>query len=591
MTLPFGTGETVNLVIDATTYAGERWQFGPLMPWDSDNSSEADTYRTRNAGKTWECDFFGGIEYARSDRWKPPVIYNPGNVTIDATGFVRVPPQQSGSEGNDAGRDPTGINDGAYDWDGLGVSEGEDCHRLAIWRPTGTAPAGGWPTLVYFHGGGNDQNTYAHYQTWGHWLAAQGIMVINVEYRLGLFGYFWSADIEAEGDYAGPHFAHMDRVKALEWINTHASDLGIDTTKVCLHGSSAGGQAILYILADSSASGYFTRAWASSGGGGNHDFHKGDSWRGEGFKKKADRVLASLQSVGSSKGVSGNTYSSTASAGTWADALRDTPTRWVLLQQHEGFSSANQYPWVRESDFPLGNSYRRAKNGDFTNCPVIMNWAGNEASVIGANEYLDNVTGNPSVRCISVNQNWARLQRESPWIDWAENEQERMLYTYAVYGAPAFAITYELADQGRDAWAVMWNHVSIGNTSNDGAGHSSNLSYTFMNPQWQVSLSGSLEAKLYEVDMRVAQKMAIAMINFVANGDPSLDYSDRIDLGLWETPLTPWTFTKMDTTNQYVNFIGSEARLPNTTAEKSDDSITASNAYSSILDPFRQGLR
>lgn len=593
MALTFQTDTIVSLTIGETTYEGRewRWDYTSIKPWSGDNSAEANTFHSINSEREWTCDAFLGIEYARADRWKPPILYNPGNVTLHANSFVRVPPQESAAEGNDAGRPATGIDDGAYDWDGLGVTEGEDCLRLAIWRPKGTAPAGGWPCLVYFHGGANYVNSYCNYQAWGNWLAAMGIVVINVEYRLGLFGYFWHSDLEAEVDYAGPHFAHMDRLKALEWINTYASDLNINTSKICLYGSSAGGQAITYILADPSANGTYTSAWASSGGGGSPDVKKNPNWQRKGFKHYADIVENSIKAVGDQIGMSGISYNATAAANNWITALRDTPTNWVTFQHTMGFSGLNMFPWVREEDFPYSSNYVRALNGVFNNVPVIFSYSGNEANVIGTGEQGDSVSGSATIRCRNVGENFANMVRSSPWNAWDINEQERMVYIYSIYGVSAYAMAYALADLGQDTWSVLWNHVSQGNNSNDGAGHSSNVAYTFMHPSWQTSMTAGGEAKLYELDIRVAYKMAVAIINFAANGDPNIPYDDLIDLGLWETPLSAWSFTKFNTTNKPMNSIGSESRWASTGGGSDDTLYVTNGLYGGILEPFRMGLK
>lgn len=587
MGMPFGTGETVNLGIGTTTYAGERWEFAPLMPFANEPTLEAEAWIARNTGKTFACNFWGGIEYARAARWKPPALYDPGEVTIDATEFIRVSPQESPAEEREAGRPPTGVNDGAYEFDDYPVTEGEDCQRIAIWQPTGTPPAGGWPCVVYMHGGGNDINSYCNYQTWGHWLAAMGVTVISVGYRLGLFGYFYHPDIAAEGDWAGPHFAHQDRRAALQWVNTHASDLNIDTTKVCITGSSAGGQAVLLMLADSAADSWYTRAWASSGGGFNYDFNAGNSWRGEGYLGRADRLFRAIETVEDYPSPTGETYAEIAAAGSWADALRAMPTKMVIDLQQTGYSGINQFPWLDAADFPDGNSYTRALNGRFNAVPCIFNYAGNEGVIAGARRIGDPVRGNSAIRASIVGKNWDTLRRTSPWVDWDANEQERMLYVYAIYGGPAYAMAYTLADQGQDAWLVHWNYKSRGN-NNDGAGHSSNLAYTFGNPQWQVILTGDLEAKIYERDLRVWYGMATALINFTANGDPNSAWDGMVDLDLWEVPPTAWQFGKFDTTTRIVNSIGTESRW----ATDARAEMTATAGFrSDIFEPFRQSVK
>jgi carboxylesterase type B len=586
MGMTLETDTVVPLTIGTTTYNGRLWQFEPLLPWTGDTSTEADTYRTRNAGKTFQCHFFGGIRYATAARWKPPVLYDPGAVTLDASRFVAVCHQGSAFEGNDIGREPTGLDDGVYDFPDYPVREGEDCQRLHIWRPTGTPPAGGWPTLVFFHGGGNDVNSPASYQLWGHWLAAMGIQMISVGYRLGLFGYMYHPAWEAEGDWEGPQFAHMDRRAGLEWINTHAADLEVDTSKVCIYGGSAGGVAVLLMLADSAADSWYTRAVSCSGGGFYRDINESDNWRGDGYAKIAGRIERALQSMGSFRAPGGRTYAQIAAAGDWGDALRAMPPDMVVKLQEDGFDGINQFPWLDETAFPHGNSYRRAEAGLFNNVPIMLWYTGNEASVLGVQDIGDAVPGNPSINAEIVGQNYAQMIRSAPWDAWDENERQRMLVTYRTYGGPAYAIAHTLADQGYTVLLNLWNYVSDGLNA-DGAGHIANIPYALGNQQWQISLTGEFVVKMDEVDLRAWWKSAVQLVNFVAEGNPNTSYSGLVDLGLWETPLTPWTFTAFNTTDRTLNAVGTQARW----GTNADVIFNWDAGWSAIFEPFRTGAK
>ena len=71
----------------------------------------------------------------------------------------------------------------------------EDCLYLNVWRPAGKAPEGGWPVLVYIHGGTllTGQSWYEKYD--GENLAKNGIIVVNITYRVGVFGYLQTASL------------------------------------------------------------------------------------------------------------------------------------------------------------------------------------------------------------------------------------------------------------------------------------------------------------------------------------------------------------------------------------------------------------
>lgn len=587
MGMTLETDSAVSLRIGDAIYDGRVWRFQPLLPWSGDESAEADAYRALNTGKWFECRFFAGIRYATARRWRAPVLHDPGPVRRDASRFVAVCPQGGAFEDNDLGREPTGLTDGVYDFADYPVEEDEDCLRVAIWRPVTAPPAGGWPTLVYFHGGGHDINSIASYQGWGHWLAAMGIQVIAVGYRLGLLGYMYHPDWEDEVDWTGPHFAHQDRRAALDWIALHAADLDVDTARLCLYGGSAGGESVLMMLSDAEARGKFTRAVACSGGGFNHDIYARDSWRGQGYVRRAARIERTLQAMGGFPAPGGQSYAQIAAARGWGAALRAMPAETVVQLQEQGFDGANQFPWLPEALFPHASAAARAEAGLFADVPVMLWYTGNEAITLGVREEGDPVPGNPSANAEIVGQNYANMCRGAPWDGWAENERQRMLFVYRTYGAPAYAIAHALAGQGRAAWLCLWNYASAGLNSG-GAGHVSNISYAFGHPQWQISLTEGLEAKIHETDLRVWWRSAVHLVRFVANGDPNAAYAAMVDLGLWATPLTPWDFEAFSTSTRVLNTVGSQARWPT----PGDDSFTAWAAgWSSIFQPFRTGAK
>jgi len=591
MALPFGTGEPVDLSIGSTTWRGERWRFGAESPAAEDASAAADAYRARTAGSTWTCRFFGGVEYARADRWKPPAAHDPGGI-VDATTFRVVPWQDyvlEEDEGGSTGRQPTGLGDGAYEWRGYGAIESEDCLVCHIWTPDAEPPAEGWPCIVYFHGGGNAVNSAASYATWGHWLAARRAVVISVEYRLGLFGYYWHEDYEAEQDWAGPHFAHQDRVFALQWINDNADALGVDTGAVCLVGTSAGGQAILLLLQDPAADGLYTAAWVASGGGASHYVQERQSWQNDGFEALAERIRVHFDACkGFIRCLDGRMLADAVSDDGWAAALRLIPPDEINLKLGEGYSNANFFPWLRAADFPHRNAVTAARAGALADVPLVISVCGNEASLQGVSRVDQPFSYNADGGAEVVSQNWAAIRGIAPWSNWSDEEQKRMLYQLAIWAAPARAVAQAHAAQGNDAWALWWNYKSPGN-GGDYAGHSSDMAYLFGNVQWQTGLASDGEtARIHEQDVRCAELMAQSLLGLAVNGDPALPWAGATNLRQWLPPLTTWAWQAYEVPRRNWNVIGTTARAANGALPV----LTIEDTwYEGTLDDFAAGVK
>jgi para-nitrobenzyl esterase len=134
----------------------------------------------------------------------------------------------------------------------------EDCLYLNLWRPKDeTAPL---PIVVFIHGGSNRGGFSYEPNYLGHRLAAQGVIVITIAYRVGAFGFF------AHPALAGSNFGLLDQIQALKFIQQHSQALGGDPNRITIMGESAGANSINFLIASPLAQGLFQRAIHQSGG-------------------------------------------------------------------------------------------------------------------------------------------------------------------------------------------------------------------------------------------------------------------------------------------------------------------------------------
>jgi para-nitrobenzyl esterase len=141
----------------------------------------------------------------------------------------------------------------------------EDCLYLNVW--TGAkSPGDALPVYVYIHGGGNTEGSGAVPVYDGEGLAKKGIIVVTVNYRLGIFGFFMHPELTAESDvHASGNYALLDLIAALHWVHQNIARFGGNPNRVTIGGQSAGASDTHSLVASPLAKGLFHGAIAESG--------------------------------------------------------------------------------------------------------------------------------------------------------------------------------------------------------------------------------------------------------------------------------------------------------------------------------------
>lgn len=144
----------------------------------------------------------------------------------------------------------------------LGFSE--DCLYLNVWTPAKASK--GVPVMVWIHGGAFQAGSGTGPNSHGAALARQGVVVVTINYRLGVFGFLAHPELTREGGGApATNFGLQDQIAALRWVRDNIAAFGGDPTQVTLAGQSAGAISVHYLLASPMAKGLFVRAIAQSG--------------------------------------------------------------------------------------------------------------------------------------------------------------------------------------------------------------------------------------------------------------------------------------------------------------------------------------
>eukprot|EP00066_Takifugu_rubripes_P011390 XP_003980054.2 PREDICTED: fatty acyl-CoA hydrolase precursor, medium chain-like [Takifugu rubripes] len=135
----------------------------------------------------------------------------------------------------------------------------EDCLYLNIYTPANRPENAKLPVMVWIHGGGFALGSASMFS--GSALAAyQDVVVVLIQYRLGLLGFLSTGDEHMPGN-----IGFLDQIQALKWVQEHIHNFGGDPDLVTIFGESAGGISVSLLLLSPLAEGLFHRAIAESG--------------------------------------------------------------------------------------------------------------------------------------------------------------------------------------------------------------------------------------------------------------------------------------------------------------------------------------
>ena len=139
--------------------------------------------------------------------------------------------------------------------------ESEDCLYLSVWTPENSK---GLPVMVWIHGGGYFSGSGDEARHDGARLASEGVIVVTLNYRLGVLGFLSHPELTAEAGHSG-NYGLLDVVAALRWVRDNIAAFGGDPDRVTIFGESAGSFAVSSLMASPLAKGLFHRAIGQSG--------------------------------------------------------------------------------------------------------------------------------------------------------------------------------------------------------------------------------------------------------------------------------------------------------------------------------------
>lgn len=405
-------------------------------------------------------------------RWAPPRPAAPWNGVRNAERIGPACPQPERGDGGGVGA-PS--------------SQSEDCLTLNVFAPEG---ARNLPVMVWIHGGAFRLGYGAAPLYDGAELAKQGVVLVTVNYRLGLLGFFAHPKLTAAAASSDPlgNYGLMDQIAALKWVQDNIAGFGGDPKNVTVFGESAGGSSVLYLLANPKAKGLFAKAIVESGGGLQRPVALADNEK---------RGLASAANIG------------LGSEASLADLRARPASDWVKAQG--GLQGGLGFGPFIDGRLVTDAPWQAFRDGRAADVPLIIGANSNEASVLAT------LGASPAAVGAAVGPANMPKLRAAYGETISAQEFTRQAMGDATFVAPSRWIA-AAASSGAPSYLYYFPYVaSVRRDAAPGANHGSEIPYVFKTWKNTPLLARVMNGQ----DREMSDMMSACWVSFAKTGKPT----------------------------------------------------------------------
>ena len=403
----------------------------------------------------------------------------------------------------------------------------EDCLFLNVWTGAKSSSERR-PVYMYIYGGANTEGSGAVPVYDGEGLAKKGIVVITVNYRLGVLGFFTHPELTAESDvHASGNYALLDLIAALHWIHDNIAAFGGNPDRVVIGGQSAGASNTHSLVASPLAKGLFHGAIAESGSSVN------------GLGLMNARTLAEQEKAGVR-------FAEAKGAHSLAD-LRKMSWQDLVAPIQGGNIRFGTVVDGYVQPAPAGEIFGQGKQNDV---PTLT----------GCNMHEGGAVPNPEIAAAAfqqqARQRYGDRAAEFLALYPAEtDEQARTALNESSWDAERVSMDLWAVNRGKTAktkaYTYFWDHTLPGpDAGKYGAFHTSEVPYV-------MNALAMSDRPFTDADRKIADMMSSYWANFIRTGDPN-------GKGLPHWPAhgeKPMTTMEVGDKNAPIPVAGSEARL------------------------------
>lgn len=477
---------TKNSLMLIIGFAGSALLFYPLPSLAQNDAPRAETPQGKLIGeyasRNTDVAVFKGIPFAA-----PPVGQARWQAPQPAPGWTG--DRLADTFGPDCMQQP--YPEGSFFYRPARVSS-EDCLYLNVW--SAAEPGAERPVMVWLHGGALTRGSGAIDVYDGTNLASKDVVLVTVNYRLGVFGYFAHPELIAESaNFSAGNYGILDQIMALRWVQENIRAFGGNPDNVTIFGESAGAWSVHFLTASPLAEGLFHKAIAQSGARMD-------------VRVELDRQT----SAGSSASAAGLRLAEQSGAASLAD-LRAIPARRLLdtAAEYSFRSDGIVDGWVLPAQ-----PYTQFSEGRQNKVPVMVGFNSEEGTTLGVGSGLPGTAEAYEARVRGIYGDLAEMILE---VYPADDIRKSTLDSFRDGSFGWHMVTWANLTRHVDepAYLYYFTHRPPGPMAQElGAYHAAEIVYVFNNAQ-------SLLNQPSAMDFRLADIMSDYWVNFAHHGVPS----------------------------------------------------------------------
>lgn len=365
----------------------------------------------------------------------------------------------------------------------------EDCLYLNMWVPKNNDQDSKTPVLVFIHGGSNRAGWSFEPNYIGEELAEEGVIVITVAYRLGVFGFYSHPQLDVS------NFAILDLIEALKWIKNNISKVGGDPSNITISGESAGATNVAHLITSPLSKNLFQRAIHQSAGWSVLD---NDIINSNDHIKLSNLLSEELL------GVNNDTAQ--------VKDLKKIDANDLLNAAEKIYGYTGYYPIVDNYSI-LEPIYDSFKSGNFNHVDLIIGSNADEEKMYLEKDYfLDDF--------YNERESWG-FYSDTDDIDSillnfkGDKEKLNFLLSSRNYVCPSYFIAKSIVERtNKNVWFYSFDKVRDGKKSKEmGAYHGAELPYIFNTHDYWLPTS--------ETDHKITKAIQDFWFNFTKRGNPN----------------------------------------------------------------------
>jgi para-nitrobenzyl esterase len=379
----------------------------------------------------------------------------------------------------------------------------EDCLYLNIWKPE---KSGTFPVMVWVHGGGYYGGSGSTYDG-GNLAEAGEVVVVTINYRLNIFGFFAHPALRAEdaNESTGSQ-GTLDQVAAIRWVHDNIAEFSGDPDNITIFGESAGGWSICTLVATPLSRGLFHRAILESGGcDTSQDLEDGYRFA----RSKAEKLGCPPDDI---------------------DCLRQIPAKKVLKKGSGGMLTTGIEFMPHHDDYVLsGTPLSMIRSGQFNQVHFMAGF--NRDEFAKALKLLPNLYYTRAAKYRKkltkrfglTEQDAQKLVELYPLSEYKNRPVEaygRMLGADAALACPTFLGLAAASGHHPRTYLYRYDYDGLQYGKYMGAFHGAEIAFVFGNTESSFGFKLITEDKMDEV-RELSRIMQGYWVNFAKTGDPN----------------------------------------------------------------------